>query len=100
MAGNKPEYVLPAAPENAAALSPAEARGLFRLSKYHGSTTGFCSGYSQTNVAVLPTAALAKDFNEFCSKNHATLPLLYCSQPGEVATPLAADSDIRYQLVA
>lgn len=84
------------APENASTLSPQEARALFRLNNYHGSTTGFCAGYLQTNVAVLPKS-LAKDFGDFCRKNHAALPLLYCSQPGEVTTSLATvETDIRY----
>ena len=90
------EYTLVAAPENASTLSPQEARALFRLNKYHGSTTGFCAGYLQTNVAVLPKS-LANDFGDFCRKNHAALPLLYCSQPGEVTTSLATvETDIRY----
>ena len=95
MAEDRAEYTLPTAPENAATLSPAEARGLFRINKFHGSTTGFCAGYLQANVAILPKS-LAQDFGEFCRKNHAALPLLYCSQPGEVTTTLAnADSNIR-----
>ena len=90
------EDVLPAAPENAASLSPKEARELFRLNEYHGSTTGFCAGYLQANIAILPKS-LADDFSEFCRKNHAVVPLLYRSQPGEVTTTLTnTDSDIRY----
>lgn len=85
-----------AAPENASALSPQEARALFRLNKYYGSTTGFCAGYLQANVTVLPKS-LAKDFGDFCRKNHAALPLLYCSQPGEVTTTLATtETNIRF----
>ena len=85
----------PAAPENAASLSPEEARSLFRLNEYHGSTTGFCAGYLQANITVLPKT-LADDFAEFCRLNHAPLPLLYRSQPGEVNTALTAtDTDIR-----
>ena len=83
-----------AAPDNAATMSPAEARALFRLNKYYGSTTGFCAGYTQANVTILPKS-LAKDYTEFCRKNHATLPLLYSSEPGEVTTSLATGSDVR-----
>ena len=78
-----------------AALSPRAARELFRRNEYRGSTTGVCPGYTQTNVAILPKS-LAGHFSEFCRKNHAPLPLLYCSEPGEVSTALAAESDIRY----
>ena len=83
-----------AVPDNAATMSPAEARALFRLNKYRDSTTGFCAGYLQANVTILPKS-LAKDFTEFCRANHAALPLLYRSEPGEVTTSLATGSDVR-----
>ena len=96
MAESEGGCALPAAPENAGSLSPEKARGIFRLNEYHGSTTGFCAGYLQANVAILPKS-LANDFVEFCRKNHSALPLLYCGQPGEVTTTLTStDSDIRY----
>ena len=79
---------------NPTALSPTAARELFRRSDYRGSTTGLCPGYTQANVAILPKS-LAGHFGEFCRKNHAPLPLLDCSEPGEVSTSLAAESNIR-----
>lgn len=91
---NQPKF--PPPPENAATLLPSEARALFRLNRYYGATTGFCRGYLQANVVVFPEP-LADDFEEFCRRNRAPLPLLYRSKPGEVgAPPLAEDSDIRY----
>ena len=91
---NQPTFLPP--PENAATLLPSEARALFRLNRYYGATTGFCRGYLQANVVVFPEP-LADDFEEFCRRNRAPLPLLYRSKPGEVgAPPLAEDSDIRY----
>ena len=87
-----------AAPENAANLSPSEARSLFRLNEYHGSTTGFCSGYQQANVTILPSA-MADNFYQFCRRNHAAMPILYRSKPGEVNSELATDSDIRYNII-
>ena len=97
MEGTASSVALPPAPENAASLSPAEARALFRLNEYHGSTTGFCSGYLQANVTILPSA-LAEDFHEFCRRNHAAMPLLYRSTPGEVTSELTTtDSDIRLE---
>ena len=90
------DYKHPAPPENAANLSPAEARAVFRRNGYYGSTTGFSLGHGQANLAVIPQE-MAADFEEFCKRNAAPLPLLYRSQPGEVgAPPLAADSDVRY----
>ena len=79
---------------NPAALSPRAVRELFRRNKYTGSTSGLCPGYTQANIAILPKS-LAGDFGEFCRKNHAPLPLLDYSEPGEVSTSLAAESNIR-----
>ena len=91
---NQPKFLPP--PENAATLRPSEARAVFRENRYYGSTTGFCRGYLQANVVVFPEQ-LADEFEEFCRRNRAPLPLLYRSKPGEVgAPPLAEDSDIRY----
>ncbi|XP_051252246.1 D-glutamate cyclase, mitochondrial isoform X2 [Dicentrarchus labrax] len=53
------------------------------------------SGYQQANVVVLPNH-LANDFEAFCRKNPAPLPLLYRSQSGETSCqPLAKNADIR-----
>ncbi|XP_034531839.1 D-glutamate cyclase, mitochondrial [Notolabrus celidotus] len=53
------------------------------------------SGYQQANVVILP-AHLADDFEAFCHKNPAPLPLLYRSQPGETSCPpLAKNANIR-----
>lgn len=85
----------PAALDNAASLTPHEARNLFRLNQYHGTTSGFCAGYLQTNLTVLPQE-LAGDFGEYCRLNHAAMPLLYQSQPGEADTTLTTkESDVR-----
>ena len=89
-------YKFLAPPPNANKLSPRDAREVFRINGYYGPTSGFCSGYIQANVAVLPSK-LAVEFQEFCRRNFGPLPVLYCSQPGEVgAPPLAGSSDIRY----
>ena len=91
----KPKH-LPA-PENAVALLPSKARALFRRNGYYLSSGGFCAGYTQANLVILPSAELADQFEEFCKKNYAPLPLLYRSQPGEYAAPpLAQDSDVRW----
>uniref|UniRef100_A0A8C4DWN1 D-glutamate cyclase n=1 Tax=Dicentrarchus labrax TaxID=13489 RepID=A0A8C4DWN1_DICLA len=51
--------------------------------------------YQQANVVVLPNH-LANDFEAFCRKNPAPLPLLYRSQSGETSCqPLAKNADIR-----
>ena len=82
-------------PENALFMKPSDARCLFRRNGYSGYTSGFCSGYAQTNVLILPKK-LADDFEKLCGRNSGAFPLLYRSEAGEVgAPPLAVDSDIR-----
>lgn len=85
--------------DNASALSPKQARDIFRTNSYYGSTGGFCLSYVQANIVIVP-AQFADEFQEFCNKNSSALPLLYRSKPGEItAPPLANDSDIRYNIL-
>ncbi|XP_034418954.1 D-glutamate cyclase, mitochondrial isoform X2 [Cyclopterus lumpus] len=59
------------------------------------SNSAIHSGYQQANVVILPSH-LADDFEAFCRRNPAPLPLLYRSQTGETSCPpLARDADIR-----
>lgn len=89
------EYKFLAPPPNADKLSPREAREVFGRNGYYGPTSGFCRGYNQTNIAVLPSS-FSNEFLEFCRQNSGPLPVLYSSKPGEVgAPPLANGSDIR-----
>ena len=93
------EYKFIPPPEKASVLQPSEARSLFRRNGYYGPTSGFCRGYTQANIIVLPKE-LADDFEEFCKRNSGPFPLLYKSQPGEcTAPPLARESDIKYKSV-
>lgn len=85
----------PPIPDDAASLSPAAARAIFRRNEYYGATASFCRGYNQANLAVIPRS-MAKDFEEFCYINYSPLPLLYRSKPGETAAPpLATDSNVK-----
>ena len=82
-------------PGSAGELAPSQARALFRGKSYYGTTSGFCMGYIQANIVVLPES-LADDFQEFCKKNSGPLPLLCRSKEGEYTAPLLAnDSDVR-----
>lgn len=59
------------------------------------SNSAMDKGYQQANVVVLPNH-LADDFEAFCRRNPAPLPLLYRSQSGETSCPpLAKHADIR-----
>ena len=78
---------------------PSDARYEFRTNpEFEGSSTsGFCMGYLQANLAILPSS-LADDFLQFCELNKAPCPLLYSSKRGELSAGiLARDSDVRYE---
>ncbi|XP_072314257.1 putative hydro-lyase BLi00500/BL02808 isoform X2 [Eucyclogobius newberryi] len=77
-------------------LSPADVRRLIRHEDARiSTTTGLASGFQQANVTMLP-ASLAEDFEVFCQRNKAPLPLIYRSRPGETdCPPVAKDADIR-----
>ena len=82
-------------PQDPAGLLPSDARALFRKNKYCGSTSGFCLGYSQANILIIPEN-LADDFEKFCKLNPGPFPLLYRSEVGDPsAPPLAKSSDIK-----
>ena len=92
---SEPEYKYIPRPDNASSMSPSEARALFRRNGYYGNTVGFCEGYAQANVVILPKEH-ADDFEGLCRKNSGPLPLLYRSGSGDTGVPpLAADSNIR-----
>lgn len=87
------EYKFLPRPEGAQNISPSEARAVFRRNGYYGPTSGFCVGYCQANLLVLPES-LAEDFEEFCKRNSGPVPLLYRSKAGECSAPLLAQ-DLR-----
>ncbi len=76
------------------AAAPSQVRALIRRGEITGPTTGFCNGYAQGNLVVLPKA-LAWDFLLFCQRNPKSCPLLEVADAGErTFAQLAPDSDI------
>ena len=74
--------------------TPAEVRALIRAGKLTAPTTGYCDGYAQGNLVVLPKA-LAWDFLLFCQRNPKTCPLLEVADAGERSfSQFAPGSDI------
>ncbi|WSQ09087.1 putative hydro-lyase [Streptomyces sp. NBC_01231] len=76
-----------------AALSPAQARELFR----HGTsrpTAGWCGGFTQVNLITVP-ADWAYDVLLFCQRNPQPCPVLDVTDPGSWSTTLAPDADLR-----
>ena len=77
-----------------ATAAPAAVRELIRQGKLTGPTTGFCDGYAQGNLVVLPKA-LAWDFLLFCQRNPKSCPLLEVADAGERSfSRFAPGSDI------
>ena len=76
------------------AFPPAEVRALIRAGKLDAPTTGYCDGYAQGNLVVLPKA-LAWDFLLFCQRNPKACPLLEVADSGERSfSQFAPGSDI------
>jgi uncharacterized protein YcsI (UPF0317 family) len=75
--------------------SPEQLRQLIRSGEHQGNTSGFCQGFVQCNLVILP-AENAADFLEFCELNPKSCPLIAMSEPGEGnIAKLGADLDIR-----
>lgn len=77
-----------------ATMSPAEVRSLIRRGELTAPTTGYCDGYAQGNLVVLPKD-LAWDFLLFCQRNPRPCPLLEVADAGErTFAQMAPGSDI------
>jgi uncharacterized protein YcsI (UPF0317 family) len=63
-------------------LTPAEFRLLIRRGEFSGPTSGFCPGFAQTNLTILPQK-YAYDFLLFAQRNPAAVPLLEVSETGD-----------------
>lgn len=90
MASSVPDI---SAPADRAALTPAEARSLFRAGLVTP-TPGFSAGYAQANLITLPKED-AFDFLIFAQRNPKSCPLLGVLEPGETSSALLVDGDIR-----
>jgi uncharacterized protein YcsI (UPF0317 family) len=80
-------------PENPAALSPSEARSLFREGLVTP-TAGWSAGYAQANLIIVPKAQ-AFDVLLFAQRNPKPCPLLGVLDAGETSGALLAGGDIR-----
>src|SRR5699024_8660060 len=81
------------ADEAHAAWTPNAARAAFREG-LAVPTAGFCHGYAQANLIIVP-AAQAFDVLLFAQRNPKPCPLLGVLEAGQTAGPLLADGDIR-----
>lgn len=84
-------------PDEVRALTPDAARARFRAGLAMP-TAGWCAGWTQANLLVLPRAQ-AWDFLLFAQRNPKPCPVLDVHDAGEVAGPLLA-GDVRTDLPA
>ncbi|WP_109479366.1 putative hydro-lyase [Paraburkholderia sp. C35] len=74
---------------------PREFRRAARAGLYDGPTAGYCNGYVQVNLMILPKE-YAADFENFCALNPRACPLLAVSDVGSWSMPtLGEDIDVR-----
>jgi uncharacterized protein YcsI (UPF0317 family) len=79
-------------------LKPSEARMIFRKEQYTGITAGWCRGYTQAGLVVLPKED-AYDFLLFCIRNPKPCPVLDVTEVGSSEPKLVApNADIRFDL--
>ena len=79
-------------------ISPFELRQRIRRGEHTGNTSGYCAGFVQCNMVILPKE-WANDFLQFAQKNPKPCPVLGMSDAGSWEIPeLAADLDIRTDL--
>lgn len=76
-------------------LSPNELRQRIRNQEHTDNTSGYCPGFVQCNLVILPSD-WASEFLYFCQINPKPCPLIAISEPGEFSVPrLGNDLDIR-----
>ncbi|MGD6979293.1 MULTISPECIES: putative hydro-lyase [Citricoccus] len=91
--GDRPSATPSPSPAEAQALSPAEARALFRAGLVRP-TSGFSAGYAQANLIIVPRSH-AFDLLLFAQRNPKPMPLLGVLDAGEVTSELLAGGDVR-----
>lgn len=79
-----------------APLTPAQLRARIRSGEHRGNTSGYCPGFVQANVAILPKD-WAAEFLQFCQLNPKPCPLIgMAAQPGDITIAgIGPDFDIR-----
>ena len=80
------------------ALTPQEYRSLVRRGEWTGETHGVCSGYTVTDMVVIPKE-YAYDYMVFSHRNPRALSIVDMTEPGSPHPPrLAPDADLRTDL--
>ncbi|HPE60983.1 MAG TPA: putative hydro-lyase [Thiolinea sp.] len=78
--------------------TPAALRQRIRSGEFTANTSGYCPGFVQCNMAILPRD-WADEFLQFCQFNPKPCPVLGMAEAGSVEIPsLAAGLDVRTDL--
>jgi len=72
--------------------TPRQLRRLIRKQEHTGPTSGYCPGFLQANVVILPQD-LAPDFELFCRANAKACPILEVMQAGQTRPKVLVRSD-------
>jgi len=87
-------------PDQPSVLTPSQARALFRTGVSPATTSGWCRGYAQANLLVVPKD-LAFDALLFAHRNPGPCPLLDVTDPGDPhPRAVAPEADLRTELPA
>ena len=79
-------------------LNPHALRLQIRSNQFKGMTSGYCQGYVQCNLVILPQT-WAEDFANFCRVNPKPCPLIATSKIGNpLLAELGQDVDIRQDI--
>lgn len=76
-------------------MTPYQLRQQIRKGEFTAPTSGYCPGYTQVNIIIMP-ARYGDDFKKFCELNHEACPLLDVTAPGDpIFRYLGKDVDVR-----
>lgn len=79
-------------------MTPAQLRQRIRSGEHSSNTSGYCTGYVQCNMVILPKD-WAAEFLQFCTQNPKPCPVLGMADAGSWEIPaLAANLDVRSDL--
>jgi len=78
-------------------MTTKEFRKQIAQNKFEKPTAGYCSGYVQTNMVVLPSK-YAKDFEEFARLNNKAIPVLEIIKGSHYSNTLATGANLLNEL--
>lgn len=78
-------------------MNPKELRSQIAEGKFNQSTAGFCKGYVQANMVILPKES-ADVFEKFAKENHKAIPVLEIVKSSHYSTYLANKANLLEEL--